>query len=553
MQLVGAPLPEGTLLGDGRFRLGPVKGRGRQGITYAAVDERWDRPVAVIELFPVAATRRDGVVVGAEDFATARERFGTDAHTLARFGHPNVVRIVAVVDANGTAYAVVEAVEGDTLASVVDTDGSFPEAEALDVAQQAADALAAIRLAGLVSRGLDPSALVRRPDGRVVLTDPGLTALHDGTRPTPADDVLALGRLLYHLLRGAPPPELEERRAGTPLVPLWRANAQVSRATSNVVDEALALEREARPASTAVLLGRLGLAVEVLGSPDLVDLRDDPLAPPPVRAPWAPIEAPPGRPATVARGGDRLSDAARRLLADDLPPWRPPLVPAAATVALVVPVVARSGRTFPVPVPVGPTTTSRLPWLGVHSRTALTPAERLELARTVPEGRRWVTVPLGIGVMALASARPAGLVALLVLAVAPVLATVGDRALGPERAVLWLPVWWARNLVISTMRSIGALILVFLGTCLWFGADAYAALAPVAPWVVRGTGVLAGGLLGLSIGRGGDGFRSHLGLDAVARLLMPRGRLSIAATLLMAVGLGLAALGLTLDPTVWPL
>lgn len=567
------PLPEGTVLGDGRFRVGSVRGRGRQGITYDAVDERWDRGVLVTELLPMGASRSDGAVVGPAGFGAVRQRFAGDARTLARFGHPNVGRIIAVLDENGTTYVVAEVVDGPTLAEAIEARGAFGEPEALDVAQQAADALAAVRLAGLTSRGLDPHVLVLRPDGRVVLTDLGLGA-DRGEGPTPADDVLELGGLLYHLLRGAPAPEVEERLAGTPLVPLWRVNRQVSRATSHAVDDALALEGDARPASPATLLRRLGLGVEVLGTPDLVDLRDDPLAPldrrrvsdpplaprppfgpRPVRAPEPP-PAPDGprlRPVAEAPVEDRLSEAARRLLADDLPPWRPPLVPAAATVALVVPVVAPSGRTFPVPVPVGPTTTSRLPRLGVESRTALTPAERLALARTVPEGRRWVTVPLGLAAMALASAQPATLVALLVLAVAPVVATVGDRALRPERALLWLPVWWARNLVISTVRSVGSLMVVFLGTCLWFGAEAYGQLAPAGPWVVRGTGVLAGGLLGLSIGRGGEGFRSHLGLDAVTRWLLPRGRLSILGTLLMAVGLGLAALGLAMDPRVWPL
>lgn len=600
MQLVAPPLVEGDELGEGRYRVDAVRGRGRQGITYLATDQRRRRPVMVVELLPVGAARQGDEVEpsggpavaddqapdrAGDDLAAGRRRFLAGARALARVVHPNVVTILAVLEERGTAYAVTEAVAGTSLAAVVAARGALPEAEALDIAQQAADALAAVRLVGLPSPLVTAADLVLTSTGRVVLVDPGLASAagRSGAPPSLRADVRALGALLHHMLSGRPTGTTEEHRPGEgrsePTAPdraaagpagpegpapvaLWRVNPTVSRATSDAVADALGPDPARRPASPAVLLGRLGVGVEALGAPDLVDLRPDPLAP--FLGPGQlglPLAASPGPDRSgvplapsPGPGGGRMAASARALVTVDLPPWRPPLVPAAATVALVAPVVSPSGRTWPVPVPVGPTTTPRLPRLGVHpARQGLTAEQRLELARTVPAGRRWVTVPLGGAAMALASARPATLVVLLGLALAPLVATVGDRAVRPEHARVWLPLWWARNLVISTVRTIGPALVVFLGTCLWYGSTAFSALAPTGPWVLRVVGVVAGGLLGLSISRGGEGFRSHLGLDVVTRRLLPRGRLSSAGVALLLVCVGLAAIGLAVAPEAWPL
>ncbi len=552
VHLVAPPLEEGTELADGRYRIDGVRGRGRQGVTYTATDRRRDRPVVVTELLPVGTTRRgDQVeVVGAGDgpgpdtgwFAAERRRFVAESRTLARVVHPNVVTILAVLEERGTAYTVTASAPGRLLTAALAERGTFAEGEALDIAQQAADALAAVRLVGLASPGVTAADLVLTSSGRVVLVDPGLaTADRAEGPPSPRADVHALGALLHHLLAGTPVPSVDadadtdvDGPGATP-VPLWRVNPTVSRPTSEVITAALAADPGLRPASPAVLLQRLGGEVGVLGVPELVDLRPDPLAPAP-----APTVAPRGVPAPAWTLGE-------------LGPWRPPLVPAAATVALVAPVVSPSGRTWPVPVPVGPTTTARLPRLGVRPVPGrLTAEERQALARVVPVGRRWLTVPLAVAGVALASVRPVAGVGLLGLAAAPLLATLGDRALRPERAAAWLPVWWARNVAIGLVRLLGPALVLFLGTCLWFGSAAFEALAPAGPWLVRGTGVVAGALVVASIGRGGEGFRSHVGLDHLTRRLVPGGRLSRAGALVLLVCLGLAALGLAVDPEAWP-
>ena len=606
-------LPAGTTLAGDRYRIDGLLGRGGFGITYAATDLRLERPVAVKELFPEGA-RRTGTAIDipryeAAAFARAKERFRREATTLARFGHPNIVRIFAVLEENDTAYLVLERLEGRTLAAELrDRRGPFTEAEALDVAGQAADALAAIHLAGVLHRDVSPSNLVRTPDGRVVLIDFGLARpfaedrttmmtrivtpgyaspeQHEGNgRFSARADVYSLGATLHRLLSGRTPPVAAERAHHDELAPLWRINPTVSRRTSDAVTDALALDPGARPATVAVLLDRLGIAVPGLGAPDLVDLRDDPTSPP--RPPSEPsVALPEDRPTEYGPDVDAIGRSPRPGIGDGTGPsdgggvvddratevvrldkatevGRPD-PPSARVTAALAPTEAGGpalagigpvGGSWVVPAPVDDHRDRIAPPRTRAPRPApLSPEERLDLAAgVVPAGRRWVTVPLAVAAVALASASPVPLVAVLGIGAAPVLATVGDRILQPHRNPAWWPLWWARNVALGLVRSLGALLVLAIGLCLWFGTDAFEALDAVGPWVLRATGLVAGGILALSMGRGGPGFRSHVALDALARRLLPQGRPTVPAGVLLLVCLGATAAGLAFQPEAWPL
>ncbi|HEX7132801.1 MAG TPA: protein kinase [Iamia sp.] len=596
-------LPVGVTLGEGRYRIDGVLGRGGFGITYAATDLRLERPVAVKELFPEGA-RRDGTAIDvpryeAAAFAKARDRFRREATTLARFGHPNIVRIFAVLEENDTAYLVLERLEGRTLAAELQSRrGPFTEAEALDVAEQAADALAAVHLAGVLHRDVSPSNLMRTPDGRVVLIDFGLARpfavdrttmmtrivtpgyaspeQHDGNgRFSPRADVYSLGATLHRLLSGRTPPVAGERARHDDLPPLWRINPTVSRRTSDAVAAALSLDPVARPASVAVLLDRLGIVVEGLGAPDLVDLRDDPTVPPspPAPPPPEPAAAPDDVVTEYGPGVDAIGRSPRHDVGDVAGPrdaggqaegtsWRADLDPATEVVLPVEPGgpalagVGPVAGSWVVPAPVGDQVArpARPARTRAPRPAPLSPDERLELAAgAVPAGRRWVTLPLAIAAVTLASAQPATLVLLLGVGLAPILATVGDRVLQPHRNPAWWPLWWVRNVALGLVRSLGALLVLAIGLCLWFGTDAFDALDAAGPWVLRATGLVAAGILALSIGRGGPGFRSHVALDAVTRRLLPQGRPTVPGAVLVLICLGIAAAGLAFQPEAWPL
>ena len=639
-------LPPGSVLDGGRYRVGSPLGRGGFGITYEADDLRLRRPVAIKELFPDRA-RRDGASVvvpggAAEGFTRARQRFLREATTLARFGHPAIVRIFAVFEEHGTAYLVLERLDGQTLAEeLAGRRGPFTEAEALDVAAQVAAALSIVHRAGVLHRDVSPANLVRTTDGRVVLIDFGLarpfaddrtTAMtrivtpgyappeqHEGVaRFSARADVYALGATLHRLLSGRVPPAAGARERGASPEALWRVNPTVSRRVSDAVGRALALEPRDRPPTVGDLLDLLGVPTDDL------DLRDlPPAAPAPDEL--ATIEAALAAPAVVAddggpdgagpEGATRAADdpspatepagaagdqgpdggdpdrgtvlvgpaedpgpgpvpdwsvaAGDAHLAPEATPARPggrtqgPSRPSAdrpttawsppePDAAGARPRIRPASHVVPAPPPQG-----RRP--GVPGGSPLAPLVGPTPDRMAgptggpPRGRAWVTLPLGLAGTALASAQPATVTLVIGLVVAPVLATVGDHLQRPDRHPGWAVGWWARNLLIGLVRALAPLVLLAFGLLLWYGTEAFDGLAAAGPWVLRATGVAAGGVMCLSVGQGGTGFRSHLALDALARRLLPAGRPTLPAAVLVLVCVALAAAGLWFQPEAWPL
>ena len=82
--------------------------------------------------------------------------------------------------------------------------------------------------------------------------------------------------------------------------------------------------------------------------------------------------------------------------------------------------------------------------------------------------------------------------------------------------------------------------------------DVAAAHREAADWD-SDTGVAAGWVLALSVGRGGPGFRSHVALDALTIRLLPRARLTVPAGVLILVCVALTAAGIWFQPEAWPL
>ena len=114
-------LPPGTRFEE--YRLDAVLGAGGFGITYRAYDAHLDKFVAIKEYLPVEfATRTEASTVvphstaDAQDYHWGLTRFLDEARTLARFDHPHLNRVHRFFESNGTAYMVLEYVQGETLA-----------------------------------------------------------------------------------------------------------------------------------------------------------------------------------------------------------------------------------------------------------------------------------------------------------------------------------------------------------------------------------------------------------------------------------------------------
>jgi eukaryotic-like serine/threonine-protein kinase len=220
-------LPEpGTLL-VGKYRVERLLGQGGMGAVYAAQDEVLCRRVALKLLLTDTAQSPDGL-----------QRFLNEARAAARLDSEHVARVMDFgrLD-SGLPFMVLEYLEGEDLAQVLQSRGALPVPEVVDYVLQACEALAHAHAAGIVHRDLKPSNLflARRGDGtsRIKVLDFGISKVSDqslapktltaagGMLGTPSymspeqiatpkkvdsrTDIWQLGVCLYELLTRSPP------------------------------------------------------------------------------------------------------------------------------------------------------------------------------------------------------------------------------------------------------------------------------------------------------------------------------------------------------------
>jgi Tol biopolymer transport system component len=165
------PLATGTRLGP--YEIVAPLGAGGMGEVYRANDTRLDRTVA-IKVLPEA-------LAADPQF---RERFDREARAISHLTNPYICTLHDVGDHGGTAYLVMEFLEGETLEARLNRAAKshgIPMQEALTIAIQVADALAAAHRAGVVHRDLKP--------GNVMLTKSGAKLLDFGLAKTAAPAV----------------------------------------------------------------------------------------------------------------------------------------------------------------------------------------------------------------------------------------------------------------------------------------------------------------------------------------------------------------------------
>ena len=255
-------------------------GAGSFGITYLAFDHKLDGPVALKEYFPAGlAARADDRRVGAsstenrEVFAWGLDRFIEEARAIHQFRHPNVVRAHRYLEAHGTAYIVMEYVEGESLAAVLDSRGSLAAAEWRPWLDRLLDGLAHIHGNGYLHRDIKPGNIViRSADGEPVLIDFGAARVAARERThtrvltpeyapieqhssqamqEPPTDIYALAAVSYRALTGAPPPEAPDRMLDDRYEPLVGRVAGGEREWLAAIDRGLALRPQDRPQTVA--------------------------------------------------------------------------------------------------------------------------------------------------------------------------------------------------------------------------------------------------------------------------------------------------------------
>ena len=180
---------DGSVLGPGGqigpFRIEQELGRGAMGVVYLAHDTKLDRPVAIKSL-PAELMEN----------TTARTRFAREARVLASLNHPNIATIYEELqEAEGVGYLVLEYVPGQTLAERVAGARLKPQ-EALSIAQQIAEAVAAAHEHEVIHRDLKPGNIKITPEGRIKVLDFGLAKAFGGGAVDQQSTVTEPGRVI---------------------------------------------------------------------------------------------------------------------------------------------------------------------------------------------------------------------------------------------------------------------------------------------------------------------------------------------------------------------
>ena len=228
-------LPEGTLLKN-RYVLGGTIGEGGFGVTYFAFDTMRSARVAVKEYFPFTVAARVGKAVEARSpelrgrFSLGKKRFTDEAKNMAAI--KNLKDIPTALDyfsENGTAYIVMEYIEGETLKDRVFKKGKMKEGDALALLRPVFSSLALIHDAGLLHRDVSADNIILGK-GCAKLIDFGSSvsagrqqSLELKRRYAPPEqyekdgsvdrraDVYAAGATLYYCVTGCLPPEATDR------------------------------------------------------------------------------------------------------------------------------------------------------------------------------------------------------------------------------------------------------------------------------------------------------------------------------------------------------
>ena len=235
-------LQPNTTLQGGKYRIERVLGQGGFGNTYIATNTVFDDHVAIKEFYLSGINDREGnstavSVTNGENlelFEEQKEKFKKEARRMRHFNNPHIVRVHDLFEENGTAYYVMDYIDGENLSERLNrTDRPMTESEVCLILPQILDALKAVHDAGIWHLDLKPSNIMLEKGGIIKLIDFGASKQLDskkggattGTRINytpgfapreqmeqnydkfgPWTDLYALGATLYNLLTNKRPP-----------------------------------------------------------------------------------------------------------------------------------------------------------------------------------------------------------------------------------------------------------------------------------------------------------------------------------------------------------
>ena len=301
-------LQPNTTLQGGKYRIERVLGQGGFGITYLATQVSSIRQVAIKELFiggsgQAINDRKGNLVVvtnsaNQQSFNQQKAKFKKEALRLANLNHPNLVKVHEFFEENGTAYYVMDYIEGESLRTKLNREGVLSEDLVLKYLQQLLPALETAHKQSIWHLDIKPENIMVDRYGHVYLIDFGASKhvepnstlttslalaytpgycppeLLDLSNETPEyylqaikdigpwTDIYALGATMYNLLTDSIPPS--KRRLDKEGRNAFSFPSNVSSSTRDLIVWMMKPDREDRPQSIRGLLVKLSSTEETL-------------------------------------------------------------------------------------------------------------------------------------------------------------------------------------------------------------------------------------------------------------------------------------------------
>lgn len=230
-------LKKGTIINN-RYEIVRYISSGGFGITYEAIDKAFNARVAIKELYikEICNREADSLTVSINEtneptFVTHRRKFIEEARRLHKLSHPNIVKVSDVIETNGTAYFVMDYIDGKPLSRI---DVPITESMARHYIDHILDALEHVHSNGVLHLDIKPGNIMIDSSNKAILIDfgaskvfgdsdgnslslstslaytPGYAPLEQMSVKTikdlgPYSDIYALGATLYYILTGEKP------------------------------------------------------------------------------------------------------------------------------------------------------------------------------------------------------------------------------------------------------------------------------------------------------------------------------------------------------------
>jgi serine/threonine protein kinase len=277
-------LQEGATLQSGKYKIEKVLGQGGFGITYLAEQTSLQKTVAIKEFFfkeyCVRCTDSSVALTNPNNSDMLNRflmKFEKEARTISNLDNPNIISIHDTFKENGTAYYVMDYIEGESLEAMIKRVGALKGYKAIEYFKQIAGALSYIHKRKINHLDVKPAnIMIRKSDDKAILIDFGLSKQYNArggqtsTTPvgishgyapieqynpngvetfSPQTDIYSLGATLFKMVTGTTPPSsLEISNNGFPSL------KNIDQSTADIIKSCMAVKKADRVQNADLLL-----------------------------------------------------------------------------------------------------------------------------------------------------------------------------------------------------------------------------------------------------------------------------------------------------------